>query len=466
MRTASYRTSELGFSLLEALLASSLLAIVLTAVTGIAVYGQQSSQVAGNQQRALELADEGLQATRSIRDGSGGFAAVTMGPHGVSLTANSQWQYSGTSDVNGIYTRVVTVATIDANRKSVVSTVTWAKTPQRNGSVSVSTYITNWTANQVGWALNGRTGTYNAAGAQDGLAIAVRGKYAYITRNASTPDFLVMDISTAAPTLVGSLTLGGVSNSIFIDGQYAYVTNTSNTQELKIINISNPAAPTLTGGYNTTGTADPTSVTVNNGTAYFTLLASADFEIYAVNVTNPAAPTLRSRLETGNNENGVIFLRNNLYIASANNTREVTVVNATNPAAMTILGGLDLAANTDATDIAGLGTTVYIGRGAAVSAVSITAPAAPTLISNYTPLGVVNDLALKDTANPLLIATAATGNEYEFVNVTNPAAMVRYSSFNMTGNFVLNGIAYSRLINKAVGVGSSDNEELTVVEPR
>ena len=65
-------TKQAGFSLLEALLASSILAIVLTTVTGTAIYGEQSAQVSGGRLRALSLADEGLQATRSIRDGNGG----------------------------------------------------------------------------------------------------------------------------------------------------------------------------------------------------------------------------------------------------------------------------------------------------------------------------------------------------------------------------------------------------------
>lgn len=456
-----------GFSLLEALLASSMLAIILTAVTTVGVYGQQSIQVAGSKQRAIQLAQEGLEATRSLRDGNGGFAAVTTGAHGIALS-NNQWSYSGLSDTVDIYTRVINVTSIDANRKSVSSTVTWAETPQRSGSVVLTTYITNWTANQVSWALNGQTGSYNAAGTQDGIAVATSGRYAYITRSGSTPDFLVMDISApATPTLVGSLTLGGTSSGLAVNGSYVYVASSDNTQELKVIDVATPASPSLVGGYNTSGTADATSVVVAEGVAYFSLLTSTDYELYAVSVSTPSSPSLLSRVELAANATDLVYLNKYLYVSSADNAQELKVIDVTTPSAMAQVGSLNLTGTADATDIAGLGSTVYLARGTAISSVSVAIPATPLLLSSaYTALGTVNDLALKDTANPLLVASAATGNECEFVNVTTPAVMVRYSSFNLTGAYAMNAIAYSAYLNKAIAVGSSDAEELVIVEPR
>lgn len=72
---------------------------------------------------------------------------MTVGGGGTTGLAqvSNQWAFSGTNDTSGIYTRTITITSVDANRKRVVSTVTW---PRGTGtsSISVDTYLTNWTA--------------------------------------------------------------------------------------------------------------------------------------------------------------------------------------------------------------------------------------------------------------------------------------------------------------------------------
>lgn len=130
-----------GFSLVEVMLASSLFVLLVTALVGAWLYGQESTMLAGNRARAVMLAEEGLEAARNIRDAD--FANLTNGTHGLAISGN-QWILSGSSDTNGIFTRQIEISPIDADRKEITGTVTWQQNPQRDGSVSATTYLTNW----------------------------------------------------------------------------------------------------------------------------------------------------------------------------------------------------------------------------------------------------------------------------------------------------------------------------------
>jgi Tfp pilus assembly protein PilV len=111
-----------GFLLIEVLLATTVFALLTTAFVGAFLYGQESAMLAGNRNRAALLAEEGLEAARNIRDS--GFSNLAIGTYGLAVTSN-QWNLSGASDTNGIFTRQIIISSIDINRKNVVSTVNW-----------------------------------------------------------------------------------------------------------------------------------------------------------------------------------------------------------------------------------------------------------------------------------------------------------------------------------------------------
>jgi Tfp pilus assembly protein PilV len=130
-----------GFSLVEALLASALLSIVVTTFTLAIIYGQESTVVAGGISRATLLAQEGLEATRNIRDES--FSNLFDGSYGLAVS-NNQWVFSGNSDTTDGFVRQISISTVDDNRKLITSTVTWQQTPQRAGNIVLTTYLNNW----------------------------------------------------------------------------------------------------------------------------------------------------------------------------------------------------------------------------------------------------------------------------------------------------------------------------------
>lgn len=140
-----------GFSLVEVLLSVSILGLLLTFLTAGLIYGQESTALSGARIRATFLAQEGLEASRNIRDSS--FANLTNGTYGLN-TSTGHWAFSGSSDTTDSFTRTITISTVDANRKQVTSTVTWQQNPQRQGSVQLTTYLNNW---KTGTSINSCT---------------------------------------------------------------------------------------------------------------------------------------------------------------------------------------------------------------------------------------------------------------------------------------------------------------------
>lgn len=135
---------------MEALLAGSLFVIIASTFIGAVLYGEESTVVGGQRARAAYLAEEGIEAVRNMRDEA--FTNVVDGTHGLAIFGN-QWVFSGSSDTTDIFTRVITVSPVDAKRKQVTATITWQETPQRNGSVALTTYLTNWRAGAKGGML-------------------------------------------------------------------------------------------------------------------------------------------------------------------------------------------------------------------------------------------------------------------------------------------------------------------------
>ncbi len=145
LQVTSYKLQENGFSLIEILLAASLFSFIITALVGAFIYGQESTALSGMRFRAELLAEEGLEAARNIRDENFANLNVADNKYGLVISGN-QWIFSGTSDATGIFTRQIIISTIDANRKQIISNVSWQQTPLRSGSISLISYLTNWRA--------------------------------------------------------------------------------------------------------------------------------------------------------------------------------------------------------------------------------------------------------------------------------------------------------------------------------
>ncbi len=459
--------SSKGFSLVEVILACSLFALLVTAFIGAYLYGEESSMLAGNRARAVMLAEEGLEATRNIRDAS--FSNITDGTHGLGISAN-QWVFSGVSDSTDIFTREVVVSSIDADRKNVISNVTWQQNGQRSGLVSLVTEFTNFMALGIGdWSNPFVEDTINVGGNQNGSKIQTVGNYAYMIRTDGTPDFLVIDVTNPASAVtVGTLSLTGVPQNIFVSGNYAYVANNSDTQELQIIDISTPSAPSVVGIYDDTGVEDTLGVYVSGNYAYLAMNTGNDFVI--VDVATPATPTFVGGLVLDGAPSEVVVSGNYAYLSSNSNTQELQVVNITTPATPTLVGSLNLPTNTNATTLAYSGSTLYMGQGTnfrIVNIADITPPVVPVLLGTLITSGNTNDIAL-DTGNSgayAYIANTSNTAEFQVIDVSTPATPTLLGSEDTTGNDDMLGMSYNSTLDRAFGASSSNALEFFVFSP-
>jgi hypothetical protein len=352
----------------------------------------------------------------------------------------------------------------DRNAKRVLSNVDWNFTPMRANNINYLTYLTNWKKTAVGdWSTPAQEASVDAAGANNALKIQVQLDYAYMVEDGGTPDFTVYDISGTTPTLVGSLTIPGTANNIFVLGRYAYVA-TSDDNELQIVDVCTPSAPTIVGTFNAAGGADANGVYASGTSAYLVRNSSGSDEFIIVNVATPATPTLTGSLNLGDDGFELVVLGTNAFVASGSNTQELQVVNISTPASPALSGSLNLAGNGNAVTIVGFNSSVVVGRDSdEVQTINVSTPATPTLAGTYGSGGNVNDLSLGNGNAYVFVADDSGTAEFQVVNISTFATPVLLGSLNFSAD--LNGVAYSRSKDRVYAATDSNSEELLVVMP-
>ncbi|MEN9342032.1 MAG: hypothetical protein RIQ54_288 [Candidatus Parcubacteria bacterium] len=452
-----------GFSSVEILLSVALFSIIVFSFMVAYLYGEESSVLAGNRARAVLLAQEGLEAVRNMRDGN--FDTLVDGSYGLAV-ATGTWIFSGSSDVTGIFTRTISIASLDANRKHVTSTVTWQQNAQRTGSVSLATRLMYWMKFAIGnWANpNTLASSVNISGNNDGLRVALQGNYAYLVRNGGTPNFAIINISNPSSTsLSGSLSLSGTPDRIFVSGNYAYIASSDNASELQVVNVSNPASPSLVGSYNASGNANAHGFFISGTRGYLVRDSSANDELIILDMSDPTTPALLGSLNLGNTGYQVAVVSSTAYIASSDNASELQVVNVSNPASPALVGSLNLAGNTDAITVATFSTRVILGQGSNMNIVNVTTSTSPALLGTYAAGGTVNDVFVGNDNTYVFLATANGANEFQVVNITTSTSPVLVGGFNAGGT--LSGIAWDGSTDYAYGASADNSNEFSVFSP-
>lgn len=129
-----------GFSILEPLLAASLVAFLTLGLVSALVYGQTTVADNAARGKALFLADEGLEAVRSIR--SVGFAELEEGTHGLVIEAGL-WSFFAQSDTTDGFERSVEIIDMDDSSKQIISSVAWTASFGTT-TVSIDTRLYEW----------------------------------------------------------------------------------------------------------------------------------------------------------------------------------------------------------------------------------------------------------------------------------------------------------------------------------
>ncbi len=132
---------QIGFSIVELLLAIAVFGIFVFGIGGAIIFGNLSIASSGERLRASLLAEEGLEATRNIKDAA--FSNLVDGTYGL-VQIGGSWSLFGSSDTTGIFTRQITIASAGTDRKLITATVNWLEGGSSSKSVSVATRLSNW----------------------------------------------------------------------------------------------------------------------------------------------------------------------------------------------------------------------------------------------------------------------------------------------------------------------------------
>ncbi|MFC1802141.1 fibronectin type III domain-containing protein [Patescibacteria group bacterium] len=132
-----------GQGLIEVLVAISVFVIGVVTISILMIDASFASRQGNERTQAVLLAREGLEVARALRDED--FDNLTNGSHGIALSSG-QWIFSGTSDTQDQFTRVVEVSNVgDGDNKRIDSTVAWDFSEGREGEVTLTSYLSNWT---------------------------------------------------------------------------------------------------------------------------------------------------------------------------------------------------------------------------------------------------------------------------------------------------------------------------------
>ncbi|MFA6474698.1 MAG: prepilin-type N-terminal cleavage/methylation domain-containing protein [Patescibacteria group bacterium] len=459
MRLEHYN-NKAGFSLVEVVVATAILALLATAVTGVMIYGSRIGYTVNQKQQASALAEEGLEAARNIADNN--FSNLVNGTYGLVISGN-QWTYSGANDTTGSFTRTTTISTVDANTKSVAVNVSWTGL-FGSSSTSATSYLTNWkAATYTPWQTPVVFTSLNLAAGHDGLKLDQSGNSIYLVRSNATVNLI--DVSTpSAPTLTSFFTATVSPNNLAVSGTNVFLSSSANARELEIISFATPLSPVYVGSYNAAGTDNATSIAVVGTTAYLTRVNGTNPEFNIINVSTPATPTLTGSLNLLGSANDISVSGSYAYIASSEDTQELQVVNISVPATPSLAGTLGLTGTADATAIVIYGTTVYVGRtDGSVAIISVATPATPTLLGTFTSATAINDLKVNPTGTLVFIAATLGTAEFQAIDVTIPATPTLYSSLNLSDT--LYGIVYQTSPEYAFGASADNAAEFQVFSP-
>ena len=139
-----------GQSLIELLIAMSILVLAVSAVTFLVLDVYTSNRAGKERIIANFLAREGEEAVRSIRDRD--FDELVPGSYGLALSGG-KWIFSGNYDDYGKFKRQIIISNVasdidETDIKKIESRVSWKINPLRQESISLVDYLTDWQQTQ------------------------------------------------------------------------------------------------------------------------------------------------------------------------------------------------------------------------------------------------------------------------------------------------------------------------------
>lgn len=350
-----------GFTLIEVLFAILLLGIMLSSIL-LSLSGQYSHIAQSNSQlQAASLAEEGLEAARSIRDMN--WSNLSTGPHGLSFST-SGWTFSNTSDTQNGFTRTVTITDATTHERNVDVTVAWiaagTKTPQ---TYTLSTRLADWRNLPPGTTPPGGTldgdwqnpvldpdpNLINFGAGFRGIALDIASSTLYMAGYgtlSSSYELVILDITNpTTPVKRGAISTGVGINKVVVNAArtYAYVANADKTNQMQIINVSNIDRPTLVKSFGISGNGNTgRSIAMSGNTVYLGTEGPAPQEFNIIDVSSPTNPVLKGSVSIGNDINAIKIGGKYAYVVDDFDNRELSIIDVTTSTSPNIVANVDL----------------------------------------------------------------------------------------------------------------------------
>lgn len=469
-----------SFSLVEVILAISIFVIISIFSIETILYSMTSHRLAEEYAQAEFYAQEGIEASRSIRNQN--WSNITSGTFGLTKT-NGFWQFQSNPETLGKFTRIIKIdpvnrignqivengGTIDPYTYKITSIISWNFSPLRQNTIEKITYLTYFKKPIIGnWSIIAKQSGINLPGNQQGIKVIANANYAFVITNATTNNFYVINISNLnSPVIVATLTLPATLKNITFDGNYVYVSSTNDNQEMTIVNVTNPNNPTIVSYFNAPGVNDGLGIAYFNNFVFLgRTLNTSQNELLKINVANRSSPSLVASLNTDSNINEIVSVPSYLFATSnKTSTRSIISIHQDN---FNILHSLNSSLNLSYTTIIGNLQNIYVGTSNRfITIINSSNPQQLQLITNFSLSSssiIVNDIDINNNNNLLFIGTNDTANEFKVVNVSNKSSPSILGQFNLPN--AINGIDYIDEIDRVIAVTANTNEEFIILKPQ
>lgn len=142
MNLKNYKKSKKGFSIIEVILAGSILALVVFGVISAWLYGEHSLIKSGDRGRGIAIASEGIEITRNLRDFD--FNSLNDGTYALENYGTGWTLRENQFETIGNFKRTITIVSDGISKKNITSTADWTNIDGTPATFSVTTVLTNW----------------------------------------------------------------------------------------------------------------------------------------------------------------------------------------------------------------------------------------------------------------------------------------------------------------------------------
>ncbi|NIA02436.1 MAG: hypothetical protein GWP15_03560, partial [Nitrospirae bacterium] len=454
-----------GFALLEVFLAIAIFAIFATGIFYLSLDTVRRDTKINLNTEALLYTQEGIEAVRNIRDKN--YLLLTNGDKGLSLVAGS-WEFiAAPEDVNGFYSRTITIEDVyrdvngdidaegvyfDPDTKKITSEVSWLQSGIIPKSISLTSYLSNWTGDD--WIETTCTdfdaGTYEdteteiTAGPPEdncditltavemgseyfyfanfghhGNDIIVEGNYAYLATEYSSKGLAILDISDLENiTTVGEVDIGHKGNRLTKAGNYVYVGTQNGFFGLAMVDASDPNNAFLylvwpLGGAGNQPTVLGDYLYMSVSSRYFGM------QVYNINEEWLPFPLLTDVYNFNDKAHFIETKGNYAYVGLDDDSFGFRVMDISDPYDISEVASLNVGEEVNAITITG--SIAFIGTedsNDSLQVINISDPENPTIVTSLDVGGEIQDLVI--SGDYLYAAVDDQNAGLAAINISNP----------------------------------------------